>query len=103
MPGQKLIAVFGAGPVSLVRAPGRVNLIGDHTDYNGGHVLPAAVDCEVRIAFRPSGDERVEMLSLDFGERAAFDLSEVGLAGKPRLPAGGRASQGSIPAWAKYP
>ena len=50
MPGKKLIEVFGAGPVSVVRAPGRVNLIGDHTDYNGGYVLPAAVDREVRIA-----------------------------------------------------
>ena len=89
MPGKKLIEVFGPGPVSVVRAPGRVNLIGDHTDYNGGYVLPAAVDREVRIAFRPSGDARVEMLSADFDERAAFDLA--GLA------------PGHAQGWAKYP
>ncbi len=89
MPGQKLIEVFGTGPVSIVRAPGRVNLIGDHTDYNGGYVLPAAVDREVRIAFRPSGDSRVEMLSADFPERAAFDLDQV--------------ARGRAQGWAKYP
>ena len=89
MPGQKLIEVFGKGPVSVVRAPGRVNLIGDHTDYNGGYVLPAAVDREVRIAFRPSGDARVEMLSADFDERAAFDLGGI--------------ARGQAQGWAKYP
>ncbi|MGD1001670.1 MAG: galactokinase [Candidatus Brocadiia bacterium] len=89
MPGQKLIEVFGKGPVSIARAPGRVNLIGDHTDYNGGYVLPAAVDREVRIAFRPSGDARVEMVSADFEERAAFDLGGV--------------ARGQAQGWAKYP
>jgi len=114
MPRRALIEAFGPGPVSTVRAPGRVNLIGDHTDYNGGYVLPAAVDCEVRIAFRPSGDQRVEMLSLDFDERAAFDLSEVRPASKPPGKPGERErssaplgshkpSQGSPPSWAKYP
>ncbi|MGO8704566.1 MAG: galactokinase [Candidatus Brocadiia bacterium] len=89
MPGPKLIEVFGKGPVSVARAPGRVNLIGDHTDYNGGYVLPAAVDREVRIEFRPSGDARVEMVSADFEERAAFDL--------------GSAARGQAQGWAKYP
>ena len=89
MPGQKLIEVFGEGPVSIVRAPGRVNLIGDHTDYNGGYVLPAAVDREVRIAFRASDDSRVEMLSADFPERAAFNLDGV--------------AHGRAQGWAKYP
>lgn len=89
MPARKLVEIFGPGPVSVVRAPGRVNLIGDHTDYNGGYVLPAAVDCEVRMAFRPSGDERVEMVSVDLGDRVAFDLCKI--------------APGAGPRWAKYP
>jgi galactokinase len=89
MVGQKLIEIFGKGPASVVRAPGRVNLIGDHTDYNGGYVLPAAVDREVRMEFRPSGDGRVEMVSTDFDERAAFDLGTV--------------ARGQGHGWTKYP
>ena len=49
----------------MVRAPGRVNLIGDHTDYQGGLCLPIAIDREVRIAFAPRSDGRVRVRSAD--------------------------------------
>ena len=64
--------------IRIVHAPGRVNLIGEHTDYNLGLVLPAAIDLEIRIAFVPTDDRRVELSSLTTGERASFDLDAIG-------------------------
>ncbi|HET9685410.1 MAG TPA: galactokinase [Gemmatimonadaceae bacterium] len=61
----------------LARAPGRVNLIGDHTDYNDGFVLPMAIDRAVWIALRPRDDGRVTAHSLDFHEDATFDVREL--------------------------
>jgi galactokinase len=74
-------AQFGSAPAFLVRAPGRVNLIGEHTDYNDGFVLPMAIDREVCIALRGRCDTRVVVHSLDFNETAEFDACAVTHAG----------------------
>ena len=61
----------------VVRAPGRVNLIGEHTDYNDGFVLPMAIERDVLVAFAPRPDRQVVLHSLDFNEAVAFSLDDI--------------------------
>lgn len=78
---QGLLACFrqafdeSVDPASLtaVRAPGRVNLIGEHTDYNGGYVLPVAIDREIVILGRPTSGKLVRAYSADFDELVEFE------------------------------
>jgi len=66
---------FGKQPALIVRAPGRVNLIGEHTDYNDGFVLPMAIERAVWLALGPRDDGRVLAYSLEQSEPAEFALS----------------------------
>ncbi len=68
---------FGVEPDFVVRAPGRVNLIGEHTDYNDGFVLPMAIDRAIWIALRPRDDRDVRAYSIDFDETARFALDAL--------------------------
>lgn len=76
---EKVTAVFqarfGEAPAHVVQAPGRVNLIGEHTDYNDGFVLPMAIDRGTWIALRPREDNTVSVYSLEMEETAEFALS----------------------------
>lgn len=62
----------------LIRAPGRVNLIGEHTDYNDGFVLPAAIDRAIYLAVKPSDDSKFHWVSLDMDE--SFEVVPDSLA-----------------------
>ncbi|MGI4741811.1 MAG: galactokinase [Janthinobacterium lividum] len=64
---------FGAAPGLLVRAPGRLNLIGEHTDYNGGLVLPGAIMQAVSFALRLNGTDKIRLRALDFD--AAYEVA----------------------------
>ena len=68
-------AAYGGAPDLVVRAPGRVNLIGEHTDYNDGFALPCAIGVETRVALRRRDDHRVSVVALDFeDERDGFAI-----------------------------
>lgn len=69
--------VFSEKPTHVAIAPGRVNLIGEHTDYNDGFVLPVALDKDVRVVFRPRADRRVRLYAVEFDSWADFDLDAM--------------------------
>jgi galactokinase len=68
---------FESAQPTIVRAPGRVNLIGEHTDYNDGFVLPIAINRAIWIALRPHDDGRVIIHSLDFNQTIKFVLKNL--------------------------
>ena len=69
---------FGGAPAVNIQAPGRVNLIGEHTDYNDGFVFPAAINFGTWIAASPRDDRMIEVIALDYdNERTAFSLDDI--------------------------
>ncbi len=77
---EAFFAAYGTPPSFVVRSPGRVNLIGEHTDYNDGFVLPMAIDRAIWLALRPRQDGQVHIRSLDFDQRGQFDLDSFSQA-----------------------
>ena len=67
---------FNAAP-RIFSAPGRVNLIGEHTDYNDGFVLPTAIGFYTRIAISPRGDQKLVLRSTEFRENFDFDVTSL--------------------------
>jgi galactokinase len=86
---------YNLSPTVVARAPGRVNLLGEHVDYNDGFVLPAAIDRAVQVAAAPSKDETVILAALDLNERVSFNLGNLG----EKIDVNGQ----PLPAWARYP
>ena len=68
-------AVFGGAPQVIESAPGRVNLLGEHTDYNDGYVLPIAIPQQTRVALRRSGTDRFAAYAANLDRTAIFTLA----------------------------
>jgi len=67
---------YGRDPL-VVSAPGRINLIGEHTDYNKGFVLPGAVDKRIYAAIAKNGTQTVNVFARELGESASFEIDET--------------------------
>jgi len=74
---NKFIELYGIAPHVIVKAPGRVNLIGEHTDYNDGFVLPIAINRETLIAASPSTDSTVCLYSANLDRTSVFSLDKI--------------------------
>jgi galactokinase len=95
---QQLIAfqqIFNLQPTLTARAPGRVNLLGEHVDYNSGSVLPAAIDREVCLIASPNPDRIVHLYATDLGQEVRFSLERLA----EKITIEGQ----TLPDWALYP
>jgi galactokinase len=86
---------FGSAPTHFVRAPGRVNLLGEHVDYNDGFVLPAAIDRATYVAFSPTGTDLSTLAAADFNQQASFSPQTI--------PLKAQMDGSPLPEWAHYP
>ncbi|MGZ9031265.1 MAG: galactokinase [Burkholderiaceae bacterium] len=69
--------VYGGNPLATGTAPGRVNLLGEHTDYNDGYVLPVAIGQQTRVAVRPNHEGRFRLYAAALGAVSDFEPGEV--------------------------
>jgi galactokinase len=86
---------FHEQPAFIIRAPGRVNLLGEHVDYNDGFVLPAAIDRAVWIACSLSHSPHSSLIAVDLSEHVSFSSETI----PPKTDIDGK----PLPHWAKYP
>jgi galactokinase len=85
---------FNADPAFIARAPGRVNLLGEHVDYNDGFVLPAAINRATWVAFSPAEGNQSTLVAADLSEEVSFSPEN--------LPTKTRSDGTELPEWAKY-
>jgi len=86
---------FGHTPAHIARAPGRVNLLGEHVDYNDGFVLPAAIDLATYVAFSPTNARHSTLVAVDFDQQTSFSAESVSTKTQ--------ADSSPLPEWALYP
>ena len=92
---QAYLKRFSELPRYVARAPGRVNLLGEHVDYNDGFVLPAAIDRATYVAFSPTSTDLTTLVAADFSEEAQFTPET--------LPGKAQPDHSLLPEWALYP
>ena len=92
---QSYLKRFSERPRYVARAPGRVNLLGEHVDYNDGFVLPAAIDRATYVAFSPTSTDLTTLVAADFSEEAQFTPET--------LPGKVQPDDLLLPEWALYP
>lgn len=85
-------SIYGRPPAVVVHAPGRVNLLGEHVDYNEGWVMPAAIDRAVWLAVEAVDGQDVSLHALDFDQYARFELERLQPLAEP-----------AVAHWADYP
>ena len=86
---------FGNAPAHIARAPGRVNLLGEHVDYNDGFVLPAAIDRATYIAFSPADAAHSTLAAADFDQQVSFSAETI--------PSKTQPDGSPLPEWGLYP
>ncbi|MBI3153241.1 MAG: galactokinase [Chloroflexi bacterium] len=86
---------FGQMPDHIARAPGRVNLLGEHVDYNDGFVLPAAIDRATYVAFSPTDAPHSTLVAADFNQQTFFSAESI--SSKTQADAS------PLPEWGLYP
>lgn len=86
---------FKHAPAYIARAPGRVNLLGEHVDYNDGFVLPAAIDRATYVAFSPTDAPHSTLVAVDFDQEASFSPETILTKTQP--------NSSPLPEWAYYP
>lgn len=74
---SRFIKHFDGKTGSIYFAPGRINLIGEHTDYNGGFVFPSAVDKGIMAEVRPNGTDTIMLYSIDLKDRVEFKVNDT--------------------------
>jgi galactokinase len=74
--------IFGSDPDLLAKSPGRINIIGEHTDYNEGFVLPTAIDKAIYIAVGKRNDQEIHLYAEDFNENYAVNLADLAVTDK---------------------
>ncbi|MFZ1770574.1 MAG: galactokinase family protein, partial [Caldilinea sp.] len=73
----EFMRLYGGEPTLWTRAPGRVDLMGSHTDYNAGFILTMTIDRDTWIAARPRDDGRIRLHSLNVQGGGEFDLAQI--------------------------
>ncbi len=86
---------FGSLPEHIARAPGRVNLLGEHVDYNDGFVMPAAIERATYVAFSRSQTAESHVIAADFAEEVSFTQESI--------PTKTQTNHSPLPEWGLYP